>query len=134
MGLAILLLATFQVIGGVLRPKTGDIANKSKTRHYWEFAHGVFGLSIFLFGVWQMYAGIILYISRYDASKSTPVLISYIIWMGLWTGLIVGGSIYKLVYRKKSSTVEDAVIENENNIITESENAPENEVGLSEQC
>jgi hypothetical protein len=118
------------VIGGVLRPKTGDIANKSKPRQYWEFAHGILGLSIFLFGVWQMYAGISLYNSRYGDSKSPPVLIFYIIWMGLWTGLIVGGTIYKLVYRKESPTEKEdkeEVIENENTAI-ERENAPENEV------
>lgn len=136
MGLAIFLLATFQVAGGVFRPKTSEDATKTKLRQFWELGHSISGIMIFLFGFWQMYAGLKLYNMRYDNANYTPVLWFYIIWMGCWTGLIVGGTIYKWVNRMGEESAEKnvniapkAASENATEHATEhaAENAAENE-------
>jgi hypothetical protein len=124
MGLAIFLLAAFQVLGGVLRPKINENESKTQTRQRWELAHGIFGIMLFLFGVWQMYAGLVLYNMRYDNSNFSAVLWFYILWMGSWTGLIVGGTIYKWVNRKG----EEPADPNANiNIAPKAETAADNE-------
>lgn len=137
MGLTLFLLATFQLAGGYLRPSkeliapptnaaenetdddepsmTGSMAMKSQIRQAWELAHNVLGLALFLFGVWQMYEGIELYHMRYGNSSFIGVVIFYCMWMGSWTALIVGASVYKWMYQNGVSTsgVEDEVKETE---------------------
>lgn len=125
MGLAIFLLATFQVAGGLFRPKTKENESKSKLRQYWELGHSISGIMIFLFGVWQMYAGLVLYNSRYENSDFTAVLWFYIIWMGLWTGLLVGGTIYKWVNQKGEESTEKNA--DNTNIAPQAEREAENE-------
>lgn len=106
MGLAIFLFATFQVMGGVLRPKTNTNTDKSITRQRWELTHNIFGIVVYLMGAWQMYTGLSLYYAKYNSSvKPKGVVFFYIVWTGLWTGLVVGGTIYKRMHRKKDKTV-----------------------------
>mgnify|MGYP000582989964 CR=1 FL=1 len=91
------------------------MAMKSQKRQAWELAHNVLGLALFLFGVWQMYEGIELYHMRYGNSSFIGVAIFYCMWMGSWTALIVGASVYKWMYQNGVSTsgVEDEVKETE---------------------
>ena len=110
MGLAIFLLATFQVAGGIRRPRITTNTEKSITRQRWELAHSILGIMVYLFGAWQMYTGLSLYFVRYNSSvKPTGVIFFYIVWTGLWTGLIVGGTMHNRMQRKKDKTpVEDS--------------------------
>lgn len=135
MGLAIFLLATFQVTGGLLRPagkgtvsSSYDISdpiepNKTRKRLIWELAHNVLGIGLFLFGVWQIYAGMVLYNMRYGNSNFVALAFFYVVWMGLWTALIIGGTIYKWKYQKDEvgSTEEVKRIEEESAMENESQ-------------
>ncbi|KAL7521119.1 hypothetical protein ACHAWX_005818 [Stephanocyclus meneghinianus] len=135
MGLAIFLLATFQVAGGLLRPagkatvsSSYDISdpiepNKTRKRLIWELAHNVLGIGLFLFGVWQIYAGMVLYNMRYGNSNFVALAFFYVVWMGLWTALIIGGTIYKWKYQKDEvgSTEEVKRIEEESAMENESQ-------------
>ena len=123
MGLAIFLLSTFQVVGGVTRPKTNNDNEKTLMRKRWELAHRIFGLLLFLFGVWQIYAGMVLYNMRYGDSTFSINMLLYIIWSGLWTGLIAGGTVYKWV-NCKSTTEQQKESDNDGDN-QETESAPE---------
>lgn len=127
MGLAMFLLISFQVLGGYFRPSSATLPSsdtteteengeegisnedgieehrpmpmKSMLRQAWELFHNMFGIMLFLFGVWQMHAGLELYHQRY--ASSTLVAVFYILWMALWTGIIIGGSLYKWFLRSR---------------------------------
>ena len=93
-------------MGGVLRPKTSTNTDKSITRQRWELTHNILGIVVYLLGAWQMYTGLSLYYAKYNSSvKPKGVVFFYIVWTGLWTGLVVGGTIYKRMHRKKDKTV-----------------------------
>ncbi|KAL7466946.1 hypothetical protein ACHAXS_007214 [Conticribra weissflogii] len=145
MGLAMFLLATFQITSGYFRPAAvskpesnlshekhkgvdesenatlnaidnvadnqfGKISifspktlDRAQLRRYWEIMHNLLGVSLFLCGVWQMWRGMHLFHRRYyesvDSFGSTMIYTFYIIWMLLWSLIIVGGSAFKWIHR-----------------------------------
>jgi len=140
MGLAIFILASFQVLGGYFRPSSattlpttsnGDnntakepaeendgvsemtnensigeikaMPMKSTLRQTWELLHHLLGIALFIFGMWQMYEGIELYHARYVRSRSSSLTIAgfYIVWMALWTIVIIGGTLYKWFFQSR---------------------------------
>lgn len=122
MGLAIFVIASFQILGGYFRPsptltpseEESALGNeeerkvlpmKSTLRQAWELLHNLLGIALFLFGVWQMYEGIELYQDRYSTSKSAIVPAVYIAWMGVWTVIVMGATVYKWFFQK--SEIED---------------------------
>ncbi|KAL7551297.1 hypothetical protein ACHAWF_017576 [Thalassiosira exigua] len=133
MGLAIFMLVSCQVIGGYFRPSAasdrgggengqeengeGGIRNedsigdfnpkhmKSTMRQIWELLHHLFGIALFFFGVWQMYKGIELYRQRYSKSVSQPRF--YVLWMALCIIVIMGGTLYKWLFQKRSLDGDD---------------------------
>jgi hypothetical protein len=125
MGLAIFLLATFQVAGGVFRPSKEVESFKTKQRQIWELAHNILGLMLFLFGVWQMYGGMVLYKSRYDNSNFIALAFFYILWMGMWTALIAGVTVFK--WKSQQAEVKAA---DETKYLEEDESATDNEKQL----
>lgn len=145
MGLAMFLLATFQITSGYFRPTTvtkpdstpdseksdghdeseNSISNEidnttssnggkksifaptamdqAQLRRYWEILHNILGVSLFLCGVWQMWRGMHLFHRRYYQSVaslgSTVIYTFFVIWMLLWSLIIVGGSAFKWIHR-----------------------------------
>ncbi|KAL9191209.1 hypothetical protein ACHAXT_000915 [Thalassiosira profunda] len=126
MGLTIFLIATFQIVGGYFRPASGIVkrasgeeeseegedeanneegaeapATKSTKRQAWEVAHALIGVMLFIFGFSQMYSGIQMYAGRYSNSSPAALLAFFFLWMIFWTGVIFGGTLYKLVWQQK---------------------------------
>ena len=78
--------------------------NKQQLRSAWEIIHNLLGVTLFVCGVWQMNAGMHLYHERYSSHThviSLLVTAFYVTWMGSWTVIIVGGSVFKWIYRGK---------------------------------
>ncbi len=106
MGLAMFILTTFQVIGGVFRPhlpKTGSGGEKTKVRKGWEGGHRLVGAALLACGFWQMIDGIKLFSSKYSVSESNEakVCIAYWAWIGVVCVTIVLGIWYSKVRNGK---------------------------------
>jgi hypothetical protein len=110
MGLAMFILATVQILGGVFRPhlpEAGDV--KSVLRKGWEASHRAIGVALLACGFWQMRVGIELYAVKYnvDESEEDTFGIVYWVWVGLMSAIIVvGGAYFKL---KKNDDAEEEV-------------------------
>jgi len=99
MGLAMFIMAAFQVSGGVFRPHVPEEGQeKSVVRKSWEVGHRVLGVTLLACGFWQMREGIALYAIKYSVSESGEgsLGIAYWVWIGIMTALIVlGGGYFK---------------------------------------
>jgi len=99
MGLAMFILAFFQVSGGVFRPHVPEAGEeKSLIRKGWEVGHRVLGVALLACGFWQMFEGIELYAIKYSLSESSEnsLGIAYWVWIGVMSALIVvGGGFFK---------------------------------------
>ena len=109
-GLTIIVLLSFQVMGGFLRPSK---ENKSTLRTTWESIHHLLGVALFVMGVYQLYSGLSYYRDRYgEVSSVLYVVMGLLVF--LWAFIILGGSFYKLILfvngngGKKEKNVEDA--------------------------
>jgi len=101
MGLAMFILVSFQVFGGVLRPHlpaADSKEEKTTVRKGWEVGHRLLGVALLACGFWQIWKGIQLYSIKYSVSESDEdkVMIAYWVWIGLMSAIIVlGGGYYK---------------------------------------
>lgn len=99
MGLAMFIMAFFQVSGGMFRPHNpAPGEEKELIRKAWEIGHRVMGVTLLACGFWQMYEGIRLYSIKYSVSESNEdaLYIAYWVWIGIMTALIVlGGGYFK---------------------------------------
>ena len=96
LGLAMFILTTFQVMGGVFRPhlpETGLVGKKTNVRKGWEGGHRLFGAALLACGFWQMSDGIKLFSKKYSVSESNEakVCIAYWVWIGVVSATIVLG-------------------------------------------
>jgi hypothetical protein len=96
LGLAMFILTTFQVMGGVFRPhlpETGLVGKKTNVRKGWEGGHRLFGAALLACGFWQMSDGIKLFSKKYSVSESNEakVWIAYWVWIGVVSATIVLG-------------------------------------------
>ena len=110
MGLAMFIMAAFQVAWAVFRPHVPEEGQeKSAARKAFEVGHRVLGVTLLACGFWQMREGIALYAIKYSVSESGErnLGIAYWIWIGIMSALIVlGGGYFKLVkseFLKKGS-------------------------------
>jgi hypothetical protein len=106
MGLAILIGASAQVLGGVFRPhapKDGEA--KESVRAFWEIGHRLVGVTLLACSFWQIYEGLDLYSKKYD-SKDDTIETAYLVWIGLMSFIIVGGVFVKLHKADTSQVVE----------------------------
>ena len=128
MGLAMFIMASVQIIGGVVRPHQpapGSDEEKTKVRKEWEVGHRVLGVALLACAFWQIDDGMKLYSRKYSVSESheDKLSIAYWVWTGVMSAVIVvGGGYFKL--RKKSS---------ENTLNEASGGAKEEEVGPKEE-
>lgn len=101
MGLAMFILATFQVVGGALRPHVpapDSEEEKTQVRKMWEVGHRVFGAALLACGFWQMSKGIELFAIKYSVSEDNEnaLTIAYWVWTGVMAAIIVlGGGFFK---------------------------------------
>jgi hypothetical protein len=98
MGLAMFVIASLQVIGGIVRPhapKSGD--EKAPARKAWEMGHRIAGLALLLCGVWQMREGIALFATKYSVSSDNEdkLAIAYWVWIGIMIAVILLGAVTK---------------------------------------
>ena len=99
MGLAMLIMASVQVLGDVCRPhppapNSGE--DKSNLRKDWEIGQLVLGVALLASAFWQMGKGIELYAIKYSVSESDEekLGIAYWVWIGVMSAVIVVGAGY----------------------------------------
>mmetsp|Transcript_30544 Transcript_30544/g.49936 ORF Transcript_30544/g.49936 Transcript_30544/m.49936 type:complete len:122 (-) Transcript_30544:140-505(-) len=115
MGLAMFIMAFFQVSGGIFRPhvpapNSGE--EKTPVRKGWEIGHRVLGVTLLACGFWQMSKGIELYAIKYTVSESAEdnLNIAYWVWIGVMSALIVvGGGYFKFKNMSPKNTDNDEV-------------------------
>ena len=107
MGLAMLIIASVQVLGGAARPHLPDPGSgeeKTSLRKAWEFGHRLTGVILLACGFWQMSAGIKLFAEDFNCVGSRDeraVTIAYWVWIGLNVAvLLIGGLYFKLLQKK----------------------------------
>lgn len=91
MGLAMLVMATVQVLGGILRPHAPEAGEgKEAVRSAWEMGHRVLGITLLACGFWEMREGIDLYSKKYsvEIDDENKLAIAYWTWIGLMTASI----------------------------------------------
>jgi len=99
MGLSMFVLASLQVLAGMLRPHVpGPGEEKSSVRQAWEMGHRVTGLVLLGCGFWQMREGISLFAQKYSvtAENEDKLAIVYWVWIALMSALILLGLASKL--------------------------------------
>lgn len=98
-GLAMLIAASGQILGGVMRPHNpAPGEEKVLVRKAWEASHRVLGVVLLAFGFWQMGSGIELYANKYSLSENDEekLSIAYWVWIGAMSAvIIVGGGYFK---------------------------------------
>jgi hypothetical protein len=100
MGLAMFILVTVQVVGGVLRPHlpTPNSGEKKTTvRKGWEFGHRLAGVALLACGFWQMDSGIKLYANKFNGVgtiEEEAVTTAYWVWIGFECATLIIGGIY----------------------------------------
>ena len=106
MGLAIFIIASVQMLAGILRPHATPGEEKKPVRSAWEWGHRILGIALLACGFYQMQSGILLYLLKYSVGTDTQnkLAIAYWVWIGLMTAIIVIGLV------KRSVTKEDSVI------------------------
>jgi len=89
MGLAMLILTTFQVLGGVLRPHLPSSGEeKTVKRRGWEAAHRIVGTVLLACAFfYQMIEGIELYAAKYSVGEGGERQVAIVYW--LWTAVVV---------------------------------------------
>jgi hypothetical protein len=102
MGLAMFILTTVQVMGGVFRPhlpEPGSVGKKTKFRKRWEGGHRLFGAALLACGFWQISDGIKLFSRKYSVSESNEdkVCIAYWVWIGVVSATIILGIWYSKI-------------------------------------
>ena len=107
MGLAMLIIASVQVLGGAARPHLPDPGSgeeKTSLRKAWEFGHRLTGIILLACGFWQMSAGIKLFAEDFNGVGSRDeraVTIAYWVWIGLNVAvLLIGGLYFKFLQKK----------------------------------
>ncbi|KAL7534607.1 hypothetical protein ACHAWF_004885 [Thalassiosira exigua] len=103
MGLAMFIMASAQVAGGIFRPHlpapdSGE--EKTSVRKGWEVGHRVLGVTLLACGFWQMSAGVNLYSIKYSVDGD-KLMIAYWVRISVMTAVIViviviGGGYFKL--------------------------------------
>eukprot|EP00804_Cyclotella_cryptica_P017373 CCRYP_020238-RC/>CCRYP_020238-RC protein AED:0.13 eAED:0.13 QI:0/0.75/0.6/0.8/0.75/0.6/5/529/454 len=91
MGLAMLIMASVQVLGGIFRPHVPEEGEKKPpVRSAWELGHRVLGTTVLACGFWEMREGIYLYSQKYsvDIDDQNKLAVAYWIWIGLMTASI----------------------------------------------
>ncbi|EED86347.1 predicted protein [Thalassiosira pseudonana CCMP1335] len=118
-GLALLLLVSFQTANGFLRPPrefvTDDeedstpgaiqrgMENKLTPRRLWHLVHSVNGIFLFAMGTYQVSSGLGLFAKRYGGMDWGSVYLGYIGWVA---AMIVGGRVW-LKLRERKRRMED---------------------------
>jgi Na+/melibiose symporter-like transporter len=104
MGLAIFIIASVQMLAGILRPHATPGEEKKPVRSAWEWGHRILGIALLACGFYQMQSGILLYLLKYSVGTDTQnkLAIAYWVWIGLMTAIIVIGLV------KRSVTKEDS--------------------------
>ena len=102
MGLAMFVLTTFQVLGGIFRPhlpNPGSDEKKTNVRRSWESGHRLIGAALLACGFWQMYDGIEVFSKKFEVDENIEdkVCIAYWVWIGIATATIVLGIWYSTV-------------------------------------
>jgi hypothetical protein len=105
MGLAMFILTTFQVFGGIFRPhlpSPNSDEEKTNLRRCWESGHRLVGAALLACGFWQMNDGIELFSKKYsvDESIEEKVCIAYWVWIGIMSAPIVFGVWYSKVRKE----------------------------------
>ncbi|KAL7518721.1 hypothetical protein ACHAWX_003532 [Stephanocyclus meneghinianus] len=105
MGLAMFILASAQVLGGLLRPHAPDPGkDKKPARFAWEIGHRATGITLLACGFWQILEGIELFAKKFEVEETSEekVELAYLVWIGLMSVVIVvGGAFFK--FRKRDS-------------------------------
>ncbi|KAL7541591.1 hypothetical protein ACHAWF_006979 [Thalassiosira exigua] len=98
MGLAMFIMASAQVAGGIFRPHLpapDSVEEKTSVRKAWEVGHRVMGVTLLACGFWQMSSGVDLYSIKYSVDED-KLMIAYWVWIGIMTAVIVvGGGYFK---------------------------------------
>ncbi|KAL3802987.1 hypothetical protein HJC23_011610 [Cyclotella cryptica] len=123
MGLAMFIMASAQVLGGLLRPHAPDPGKEQNPARYaWEIGHRVMGITLLACGFWQILEGIELFAKKFEVEENNEdkVETAYLIWVGLMSvAIAVGGTFFK--FRKgnnpatNSGEVEAIEMTNEKN-------------------
>jgi hypothetical protein len=114
MGLAMLIIASVQVLGGAARPHLPDPGSgeeKTSLRKAWEFGHRLTGIILLACGFWQMSAGIKLFTRNFNGVGSRDeraVTIAYWVWIGFVMALLLIGGLYFKVLRKRNGEKNNA--------------------------
>jgi hypothetical protein len=109
--LAIFVLASLQVLAGMLRPHVpGPGQEKSSVRHAVEMGHCVSGIILLACGFWQMREGIALFAQKYSVSAENEdkLAIAYWVWIAIMAALILVGLASKLANNAEDSTAESS--------------------------
>eukprot|EP00584_Thalassiosira_punctigera_P010917 CAMPEP_0172547466 /NCGR_PEP_ID=MMETSP1067-20121228/16995_1 /TAXON_ID=265564 ORGANISM="Thalassiosira punctigera, Strain Tpunct2005C2" /NCGR_SAMPLE_ID=MMETSP1067 /ASSEMBLY_ACC=CAM_ASM_000444 /LENGTH=829 /DNA_ID=CAMNT_0013334551 /DNA_START=42 /DNA_END=2531 /DNA_ORIENTATION=+ len=106
MGLAMLIMASGQIFGGVIRPHNpAPGEGKTSVRKGWEVGHRILGVALLACGFWQMGNGIEQYANKYSVGESHEKLsIAYWVWIGFMSSVMVVGGWY---YKFHKSSEED---------------------------
>jgi hypothetical protein len=102
MGLAMFILTTLQVLGGMFRPHLpipGSGEKKTNVRRSWEGGHRLIGVALLACGFWQMYDGIEIFSKKFEVDESIEerICIAYLVWIGITIATIVLGIWYSRV-------------------------------------
>lgn len=99
MGLAIAIVATVQVLGGLIRPpKPNTLSSqmkKSCRRIAFEICHRLLGTALLICGFWQIYSGFHLYDQIFTLEKKSLVYFLYWSWIVCLMGTVTFIAVYK---------------------------------------
>lgn len=107
MGLAMMIMASVQVFGGLLRPHAPEAREQKKcVRSVWEIGHRAMGIILLACGFWQMIDGIELYGQKFSVKNENEkkIIIAYCVWIGLMSVLIVIGGLSSKLRKGNAST------------------------------
>ncbi len=131
-GISLLLLSLFQIVGGVFRPdkptRQSNIQHPFhiRKRNIWKWFHHVLGISILSLGLYQVGDGLSMYAEDYETYSLAPV---YFVVLAICISIVAGTKLWLSVFGEGGRTFEGGGADTEvENLQQNSSRFPETEM------